>query len=832
MFTYQVSQEFSEHIGIGKRVVVQFGARKIYTALVAQIHNNEPELHKAKPILEVLDDELVVHPRNIEFWKWISEYYMCTLGEVMNAAMPQGLKLDSETNIALHPDWDEDESKLDNAQFMVMEALRLKKSLSVQQLEKLTRRKTVHQLIKSLIEKNAVYAFEKLTEKYKPKTESYIELAPQYSDEELLNKTLDELKKAKRQQEALMVFLQQGSSEIQKSELISKSGISSAAIKQLVQKGILHEQKKEVGRLWWDHVVAEKKNFVLSESQKKSLDEIRTWFQGSSKNSTAESLSFGEGKGEAIKKEIFGTARENGKEVVLFHGVTSSGKTQIYMELMKEAIASGNQVLYLLPEIALTAQLVRRLREVFGETIGIYHSKFSANERVEIWNKVLRKEYKAVIGARSGLFLPFSNLGLIIVDEEHDPSFKQFDPAPRYNARDAAIYLAHEVGAKVLLGTGTPSLESYENARQGKYGFVKLTERYGGVQLPQIVIVNLREETSKRKMKSIFSWMLLEEIKATLEKKEQVILFQNRRGFAPYLTCYNCGWIPKCVNCDVSLSYHKQLNTLRCHYCGYSTEVVSKCADCESTDIRIRGFGTEKIEEEIKIFFPDAGVVRLDIDSAKTRQSYEQIIHDFENRRFDILVGTQMVTKGLDFDTVSLIGVLSADQLLGFPDFRANERGFQLMQQVSGRAGRKGHASKVIIQTYDAEHPVLDFVLRNDFETFFYREMNFRREFSYPPYSRIIHLVLKHKDRKTVADAAKYFVKGLTNFESLSTLKILGPVTPPIGMVKNLHLQDVLLKMQKGSALQKNKTLIHDAIQKMKQNPDWKAVRVDVDVDP
>ncbi len=797
MFTYLVPQEFSEHIAIGKRVVVQFGARKIYTALVGRLHNNQPELHKAKPILEVLDDEPVVHPHNIEFWKWIASYYLCTLGEVMNAAMPQGLKLDSETNIALHPEWDEDESKLDNAQFLVMEALRIKKSLSVQQLEKLTRRKTVHALIKSLIEKNAVYAFEKLVEKYKPKTENYIELAAEYSDEELLNKTLDELNKAKRQQEALMAFLQAGAAEIKKSHLIETSGISSAALKQLIQKGILHEQKKEVDRLTWDVVVSEKKEYILSEVQQKSLHEIKTWFEK--------------------------------KDVVLLHGVTSSGKTQLYMELIKEALANGKQALYLLPEIALTTQLVRRLREVFGETIGIYHSKFTANERVEIWNKLLRKEYKAVIGARSALFLPFSELGLVIVDEEHDPSYKQFDPAPRYQARDAAIYLAHDTGAKVLLGTGTPSLESYENARHGKYGFVKLTERFGGVQLPRMEIVNLREETKKHKMQSDFSSVLLEEIKATLAKKEQVILFQNRRGFAPYLSCYHCGWIPKCVNCDVSLSYHKHLNTLRCHYCGYATEVVNKCVECESTDIRIRGFGTEKIEEEIKIFFPDAGVMRLDLDAARSREAYEQIIADFENRKFDILVGTQMVTKGLDFDTVSLVGILSADQLLGFPDFRANERGFQLIQQVSGRAGRKGHASKVLIQTFDAEHPVLDFILKNDFENFFYREMNFRKEFDYPPYTRLIHLVLKHKERKTVQNAARDFARLLAeNFQGT----ILGPVTPPISMMKNLYLQDILLKIPKTAALNANKHALVQSIEKLKLKVEYKSVRVDVDVDP
>ncbi len=800
LFTYQVPRELSEQVEPGKRVVVQFGARKMYTAVVARIHHQQPELHKAKSILEVLDDAPVIHSANIEFWKWIAGYYMCTLGEVMNAAMPQGLKLDSETNIALHPDWDEDESQLDNVQFIIIEALKQRQTLSLQQIEKLSRKRSAHSLIKSLIEKNAVFAFEKLIEKYKPKTESFLELAPELSDEELLNQTVDKLQRAPKQQQGLMTFLQADSPEVKKSDLIAQSGVAGSVIKQLVQKGILLEKKVPVDRLWWDSKVSEKKEYTLNNSQQVALKETRDWFEN--------------------------------KEVVLLHGVTSSGKTLLYMELIKEIIAKGKQALYLLPEIALTAQLVRRLREVFGEAIGIYHSRFSANERVEIWNKLLRGEYKVVIGARSALFLPFSDLGLIVVDEEHDASFKQFDPAPRYHTRDAAIYLAYRSGAKTLLGTGTPSLESYENARQGKYGFVKLTERFGNVPFPKVSIVNLRDEMKKQKMKSIFSWTLLEDIRETLAKNEQVILFQNRRGFAPYLSCNNCGWIPKCVNCDVSLSYHKHLNTLRCHYCGYSSEVVSKCIECESGDIRIHGFGTEKVEEEIRIFFPDAKVVRLDLDSARSRNAYEQIIQDFEHKRFDILVGTQMVTKGLDFDNVSMVGILSADQLLGFPDFRANERGYQLMQQVSGRAGRKGHDSKVVIQSFDAGHPVLDFVLKHDFEGFFYREMNFRKEFNYPPYGRLIHLVFKHKDRRVVAGAAKSFASNLARFQDQSNIKILGPVTPPIGMVKNLHLQDILIKMKRDSSLQQSKQAVLNSIEMMKQHPDYKSVRVDIDVDP
>ncbi|HXH20187.1 MAG TPA: primosomal protein N', partial [Chitinophagales bacterium] len=509
-FTYLVPHECRESIAIGKRVVVQFGAKKIYTALVSRLHNQPPELHKAKLLLEVLDEEPVVHPHNIEFWQWVAAYYMCTLGEVMNAGMPQGLKLDSETNIALHPEWDGDEKKLTDTQFIVVQALRVKNKLSIQALQKLVGKRTVQPLIKSLIENNVVYAFEKLRERYKPKMVSFLELEHDYTDETVLKKTLEELQHAKRQHEALLAFLQAGEPEIRKSELTLKQGVSPAAIKQLVQKGILHEQKKEVERLWRYPAVAEEKEYTLSPAQEEALRDIKKHF--------------------------------NNHRVVLLQGITSSGKTQLYMELIKEAIASGKQALYLLPEIALTVQLVRRLREVFGNAIGVYHSKFSMNERVEIWNKLLRKEYKAVIGARSALFLPFGNLGLIVVDEEHDPSFKQFDPAPRYQARDAAIYFASQTGAKVLLGTGTPSMESYENARLGKYGYVKLSERYGGVPLPQIIMVNLREEVKKHRMKSIFSMTLLEEIKSTLAKKEQVILFQNRRGFAPYLSCYHCGW--------------------------------------------------------------------------------------------------------------------------------------------------------------------------------------------------------------------------------------------------------------------------------------------------
>ena len=799
-FTYQIPEGLKDNIHVGVRVVVQFGSRKMYTALVLHLHDNPPNLAKAKWILDVVDDQPIVLPQHLKFWQWIAQYYMCTIGEVMNVALPQGLKLDSETHISLHPDWEEDQHPLSDIEFIITETLQQQPDLSISQIQKLAGKKTVQPIIKSLIQKNAVYAHEQLMEKYKPKLESYIQLHPDLADDTKLQSAFDQLKRAPRQQEVMIAFLKmaEDQKEVKKSDLSKKTGAGSGILKQLIDKEILQEYQIQTDRLPFDDTKIEKISYTLNDKQKTALQEIKQQFQQ--------------------------------HEVVLLHGVTSSGKTQLYIELMQDKLHEGKQVLYLLPEIALTGQIVNRLRQVFGDTIGVYHSKFSMNEKVEIWQKVLTREYKIVIGARSALFLPFTDLGLIVIDEEHDTSFKQFDPAPRYQARDAAIFMANQSGAKVLLGTATPSFESFRNVKRDKYGLVTMTERYGNVKMPLIEIVDMRDEMKKKKMKSLFTSVLLEEMQQTLSRGEQIILFHNRRGFAPYMLCLDCSWVPKCKNCDVSLSYHKFINKLRCHYCGFSTDVITTCEQCGSSDVRILGFGTEKIEEEVGIFLPDAKVARLDYDATRTKEGHTRIINQFEQQRIDILVGTQMVTKGLDFANVSLVGIMSADQILGFPDFRANERGFQLMEQVSGRAGRKDKQGKVIIQTFDPHHQILDCVLKHDFVRVYDDEILFRKNFEYPPFCRLIQITLKHRDRNTVARAANNFAQQL---KKQLEGKVLGPAIPAIGRIKNLFLQDLLVKMSRsGHVISKNKEGINDAIQKLHQHPDFKSVRVQLDVDP
>ena len=645
-----------------------------------------------------------------------------------------------------------------------------------------------------------VFAQEYLTEKYKPKLESYLKLSELLHNEKEINEAFDLLKRAPKQQEALLAYLRlkEDKNEIKKAELIADSGSSSNILKQLVQRGYLVEYRKKIDRLVFDSPDLKLKTYELSKTQQEALTQIEDQFKS--------------------------------EKAVLLHGVTSSGKTQIYIELINRMLDEGKQVLYLLPEIALTAQIVSRLREVYGDKIGVYHSKFSMNEKVEIWQKVLSQDYKIVIGARSAIFLPFINLGLVVVDEEHDASFKQFDPAPRYQARDVAIYMAQKAGAKVLLGTATPSFDSYRNVRSEKYGIVTIKERYGNVKLPEIDIVNMREEMKKKKMKSLFTSVLLAEMKIALARNEQIILFQNRRGFAPYMLCLDCSHIPKCKNCDVSLSYHKWIDKLKCHYCGYTSNVLTSCEECGSHDLKILGFGTEKVEEEVGIFFSEAKVARLDYDATRTKEGHSRIIENFENRKIDILVGTQMVTKGLDFDNVSLVGILSADQLFGFPDFRANERGFQLIEQVSGRAGRKEKRGKVVIQTFDPQHPVLDHVLKHDFEKMYDDEILYRKKFEYPPFCRLIQITLKHKKREVVVKAAQVFAGQLKySFDG----RILGPSTPIVGRIKNMYLQEMLIKMSRSlEVIQANKKRMAGLIEKLHQNPEFRSVRFHVDVDP
>ncbi|MFI5134876.1 MAG: primosomal protein N', partial [Chitinophagales bacterium] len=783
-YTYGIPKDFEEQVAVGKRAEIQFGQRKIYAGLIKRLHHEKPKEYKIKPIMSVLDVEPIVSATQLKFWEWMADYYLCSEGDVMNAALPAGFKLESETSIILHPDFKDDFTNLNDREYVVAEALSLEKELSVGEISKILHRKNVYPFIESLMKKNVAVVKEKLIERYKPRIETFVKLNPEFSSEEKLRELFDELeKKAKKQLDLLMAYIHfshqlgKGYAEIVKSDLLEKSQAGNAALDALVKKKIFILEKKEVGRLREDESEGEK-NFDLTAHQLSALEKIQEEF-----------------------KE---------KNVVLLRGVTGSGKTNLYIRLMQEAVANEKQVLYLLPEIALTAQIIERLRNQFGNKIGVYHSRFNQQERVEIWNKLLHGEYQIVLGARSALFLPFENLGLVIVDEEHDASFKQDDPAPRYHGRDAAIFLSSMFKAKTLLGSATPSLESFNNARNNKFGYAELTERFGEASMPEIVIADIKEAQKRKEMHSHFTALLLDEMKVTLSRKEQAIIFQNRRGYAPYLECQVCHWVAMCPNCDVHLTYHKFQNELKCHYCGHRKNNFTQCPACGSPNLQITGFGTEKIEDELKIFFPDVVVSRLDYDTAKTKGGYQKIIHDFEKGKIQILVGTQMVTKGLDFENVSLVGIMNADQLMSHLDFRAAERGFQLMSQVSGRAGRKHTAGKVIVQTSQPNSYLLQFVLAHDYVGFYEEEMNHRKQFFYPPFSRLIQLTFKHKEAKKAWEAARIIVSSLQ--QELGK-NLLGPTEPPVARVKNKYLVQLLVKLQRsGKLIADVKQRIHDEL--------------------
>jgi primosomal protein N' (replication factor Y) len=676
-YTYRVPFELNNLIAIGKRVVVQFGKSKLYTAVVAAITEHPPEKYEAKYLLEILDDRPVVTERQLHFWKWLGEYYMCNDGEVMNAALPSALKLASETKIELNKEFEYDKATLHDKEFLIVEALEIQPELTISDIAKLLSQKTVMPLLKGLFEKNIINISEEVNDRYKPRKRTFLTLSPVYQDQENLKELFAILeKRAPKQADAVLAYIKLARHQktVSKNELIEESGAGASSIASLIEKEILIAEEKNISRLYFEEEDLNA-NFELSEQQQQVLTDIKHQFAQ--------------------------------KDVVLLHGVTSSGKTQIYIRLIEQMIAQGKQVLYLLPEIALTTHIIERLRQYFGTSIGVYHSRFNDNERVEVWQKVLNNEYKVVLGARSSVFLPFADLGMIIVDEEHETSYKQFDPAPRYNARDAAIFLANMHQGKVLLGSATPSFESYFNARTHKYGFAELTERYGGVELPTIEVVSIAEETKKKTIQSHFTSVLMADIQTALTNKEQVILFQNRRGYAPVLLCKICAYTPKCINCDVSLTYHKHSGKLHCHYCGYKEDTPPICPACGSTHLEYRGFGTEKIEDELSIILPEARITRMDLDTTRSKNSLQNILNDLEEKKIDILVGTQMVAKGLDFADVTVIGIINADSLLKYPDYRANERSYQMLAQVSGRAGRRGKQGKVVIQTYDPSHRVI-----------------------------------------------------------------------------------------------------------------------------
>lgn len=796
-YTYSIPGHLASKIKPGCRVEVVFGKNKKYAGIVKSLSRTAPGF-PTKDIQSVIDDEPIIFPVQLAFWEWLSAYYMCSEGEVMTAALPTHLKLSSEAILLFNEEYGDDFSELDDEEYLLAEALFLKKELKLQEAQQVSGVVYVYPLIKKLIEKRVCFIWESLSEKYKEKTENFILLHPDYHSEDRLRTLMDELSRAPRQLELLLGFLHfsKTEGEVSQAALLKKTKTTSAQLKGLIDKRVLQVQKRSVDRIQAPPKKLEV-DFQLNKAQQKALEEIDAAFME--------------------------------KDVVLLHGITSSGKTQLYIKHIEQQVQRGKQVLYLLPEITLTAQIIRRLQHYFGGNIAIYHSKFNDNERVEIWNKIKSGELKIILGARSALFLPFSDLGLIIVDEEHDASFKQQDPAPRYHARDAAIYYAHLWKAKVLLGSATPSLESYTNALRSKYGLVTLPERYGGTDLPDIRIIDTRQVAGSKKKKVILSPQLKDEIARTLQENNQVILFQNRRGYAPFLLCGTCGYIPSCQDCSVTLTLHKYSNKLHCHYCGNSYPRLVACPACGSVNWQEKNFGTEKVEEELVEAFPEARIARMDVDAVKGKHAHDTLIRLFELHRIDILAGTQMVVKGLDFEKVSLVGILDADGLLGFADFRVNERGFQLMEQVSGRAGRRAGKGLVLIQATRTNHPVLEFVKAHDYPAFYQAEMDMRHQFSYPPYTRLIRLTLKHTRKELVQEAAEVLANYLLKeFSDLS-----GPVPPIINRVRNMYLMEILLKLSLSSQdIAARKKILHNNIDLLKSEKRFRSVVIIIDVDP
>lgn len=808
-YTYRVPFELNLKVKVGQRAVIQFGKTKIMSGLIISLSDKVPDCSNIKYLLDILDDDPVVNEKQLELWNWMSSYYMCYLGEVMQAALPSALKLSSESKISLSDDFELDSIALSDNEFLIVEALQIQPQLTITEVSKIIGYKKVMPLIKTMIEKKIVVMQEELQQKYKAKYERYVRLSNIYRDDDKMHELMDTLsKRAYKQLELLMSFLVLGGSadnDVMASDLLKKAGVNSSILSAMVEKGVFESYQKRISRLKEYKALTDVDSIVLTEKQQVAFDDVHKGFD------------------------------EN--KTVLLHGVTASGKTEIYIKLIQEAIDEGKQVLYLLPEIALTEQIINRLKKYFGDRVGVYHSRFDNNERVEIWQQVINyrraetqsQKYQVIIGSRSAVFLPFTDLGLIIVDEEHDSSFKQIDPAPRYSARDLAAIIAKMFHARLLMGSATPSFESYFNARQNKYHLVTLSERYGGVEMPEIIIDDLRIETRRKTMQANFGKLLVDAMHETLEQKNQVILFQNRRGFSLRIECEHCNYIPQCINCDVSLTYHKNQNILKCHYCGYTANVPAECPSCHSTDLKMHGFGTERIEDDLKIFFPEAQTSRLDLDTTRTKNSYQFILDQFQNKQTDILVGTQMVSKGLDFDSVKIVGILNADNMLSFPDFRAYERSFQLMEQVSGRAGRKGAKGKVIIQTFQPQHPVILNVISHDYVKFYEEQMPIRRQFNYPPYSRLILIKLKDVDDKKLNKASDELAR---IFRHTFKENLLGPEYPVVSRVKNQYIKQMIIKINKDLNSNKVKVFIRNVIENFKRNLEFKSVKIHIDVDP
>ena len=808
-YTYRVPQEYNGQVHVGARVVVQFGAKnaRMYSAVVRRIHQEAP-LWKTKYIMAVLDTDPIVTERQLAFWEWMARYYMCTPGDVMAVALPAGLKLASESAVAIHPNFTGEVSSLTKYERIVVDLLSEHPVMRVIDISRAIGVQKIMPLIRGMIEREVVMMDEELRQRFVPKKVSYVLLSDDYLNEASQKALFDELERKKRvkQVEVMMHFLQLskfGREAVAKRELPQGS-----ALQTLIKNGVLSVEERIESRLkdYSDGELVDPDSIVLNEEQEKAFSVFSAQCSVLSK-----------------------VPQPNKLNTFLLHGVTSSGKTEVYITLINEVVKSGGQALFLLPEIALTAQIINRLRKYFGNKVGVYHSRFSASERTEVWHRTLTGTYQVLLGARSAIFLPFNNLKLVIVDEEHDNSYKQFEPSPRYHARDAALYLARLWGARTVLGSATPSVETYFNALNGKYGLATMKKRYGGFELPEVTSVDMKEAHRQGLVKGHFSVTLLQAIEEALAKKQQVILFQNRRGFSLRLECDDCHEVPHCIHCDVSLVYHKATNSLRCHYCGYSIPVPSECPACHSTHLRMTGVGTERIEEDLQILFPDANVARMDLDSTLQKNQYLEILSDFEHRRIDILVGTQMVTKGLDFEHVSVVGIINADNIINYPSFRSYERAFQQMTQVSGRAGRHSGGGKVIIQTYNPFHQVIANVMKNDYQSLYEEQIQERRVFRYPPFYRLIEITLKHRDAEVLNAAADWMA-----FQLRGTFagRVLGPEYPLVSRIRGLYLKTITLRLEKSEPIADAKRVLLQIGDDLGKQDGWSGVSIIYDVDP
>jgi primosomal protein N' (replication factor Y) (superfamily II helicase) len=806
LFTYRVPRSINSYLKNGARVVVPFGKNRVVTGVVAKIHQTPPTKYRAKYIAELLDDEPLVTPHQLELFQWMADYYLCSIGEVLNIALPAGLKITSQSKIQYNPDFDHPDL-LTSTEAALLEEIKQYQALTYEEVGKRVGDQNVNATIKSLIGKRAILLFEEVREKYQPKIAKKIKLNAAYETPENLVTLISSLDKLPKQQEIVLRYVSQvpiqqtphvNRTGIDKSVLSRAEDLSESSLSTLLKKGVFEEFEVIVPRFAEAAHFSEPAVITLTEAQQKAADDIVAQFQT--------------------------------KNTVLLHGITGSGKTEVYIHLAQQVLANGSQVLLLLPEIALTTQMVVRLKKVFGDSLGIYHSKFSDNERVEIWKGVVSGKYQLVVGVRSAIFLPFDNLGLIIVDEEHESSYKQYDPAPRYHARDVSMVIAQKQHAKVLLGSATPAVETYFQALHGRYGLAKLTQRYANATLPKFVLVDTKLERKQRKMKSEFSSVLMEELKENLDNNQQSIIFQNRRGYSPYLQCEECSWIGECLNCAVSLTYHQRDNELRCHYCGHKEDVPKTCPSCGSVKVRTVGYGTEKLEDQLKIFFPAARVARMDLDTTRAKNAYQKLIEDVEQGNVDMLVGTQMISKGLDFEKVSLVGIFDADRMIHFPDFRAAERAFQLITQVSGRAGRRERQGKVLIQTSNPNQAILQKVINSDYEGMYEEEIKEREAFAYPPFTRLIKLIVKHPDVETASKAAQQLAAVLV--QKMGTNRVLGPEPPLVERVRNQYLFEIMIKLEREKInIKAAKQFIADKVTDILTDKTLRGANVVVDVD-